>query len=201
MACSVTAAAPTVTAAPLDPSPSQTAVIIVVTATQQETATLEPTATSEPTLTPLPTETGVPQPRKPKAKSSNADGDCGTGGLGPEGNYDCKVVMSDGLPLQFKVLKDGHEIGKGDGVQDVNFEVSRNGNVVYSNDEKNEAYCLFGGNGPCNSWTVEDNVYKWESGGLPVKAGKYNLHIEAFTNEQADSLDMNWNATVTITFP
>ena len=197
-ACDLSAAVPTETARPSEPSPSPTPIVIVVTATQPEVPTLEPTSTSEPTL--APTDTAIPKPRRPKVKSSNEQGDCGTP-QGSDGSYGCAVVFSSGMPVQLKMLKDGHEIGKADGVQDVNFEVTQNGNPVYSNDEKNEAYCLFGGNGPCNSWTLEDDVYKWKSGGPTVKAGKYNVHIEAFFDNTVEQLDLNWSATITITLP
>lgn len=199
LACNLSAAVPAGTARPTEAIPSTTTpIIIVVTATQPESPTLEPTAQATNTAGP------VLIARKPKAKSSNENGECGTGGLGPDGNYDCQVVISDGLPLQFVVLKDSNAIGENDGVKDVLFQVKQNGNLIYKNDEKHAAYCLFGGNAPCNSWTLEDGVYKWTSGGAVVEAGKYAVSIDAtvkIDSNPNDNVTMHWDAKLTITLP
>ena len=185
-----------------EPSVPPATIAIEASPTVSEPPTLEPTP--EPTMEATNTAGPVLIAHKPKAKSSNENGECGTGGLGPDGNYDCKVVMSDGLPLQFVVLKDGNPIGENDGVKDVLFQVKRNGDLIYKNDEKHAAYCLFGGNAPCNSWTLEDGVYKWESGGAVVEAGKYAISIDGtvkIDSDPNDNVTMHWDAKLTITLP
>jgi len=138
-----------------------------------------------------------PTPVPPRAQSSNEDGTCGQGGVfDDEGHeYDCAIVFVGGMPVQIQVLKDGVEVSTGE-VQNVVFRVDRDGNTVYDNTESNPAYCLFGGDGPCNSWVLENFVYKWESGGTAIEAGDYEVDITA--NMVNPSLNIHWQATVTI---
>jgi len=65
----------------------------------------------------------------------------------------------------------------GEGIQRVEFVVSKDGEVVYTRTENNVAYCLLGGDGPCNSLVFEDGVYKWEQGGRAVESGDYSIAI------------------------
>ena len=141
-----------------------------------------------------------PQPKRPSAQSSTPEGSCGEGGVFDEQHlhvYDCGVVFLDGFPIQFQVFKDGQEIGSDGGVQNVVFRVERNGNTIYSITEEVGAYCIFGGNGPCNSWVMEDYVYKWEPGGAIIEAGEYIVNIDAAVDDP--SIVLHWDAIVTIT--
>ena len=134
-----------------------------------------------------------PQPRRPNARSSNEDGTCRSGAF-----YDCDVLFSDGFPTQFIVLLDRQEIGSAEGVESVSFRVDQNGNTIYSNTEETGAYCMFGGDGPCNSWVLEDYVYKWESGGTPIEPGEYEVNIDAVATINGEFVDFHWEAIVTI---
>jgi hypothetical protein len=150
-------------------------------------------------LTTLPQVTVAPPPTPvpPRAQSSNEDGTCGQGGLfDDQGHlYDCAIVFSGGMPIQIQILKDGQEVSAGE-VQNVVFRVDRNGSTVYDTTENTAAYCLFGGDGPCNSWVLENYVYKWESGGAAIEAGDYEVDITANMNNP--SINIHWQATVTI---
>lgn len=134
-----------------------------------------------------------PQPRRPSAQSSTPDGSCRSGAF-----YDCDVLFSDGFPTQFIVLLGGQEIGRAEGVESVIFRVEQNGNTIYSNTEETGAYCMFGGDGPCNSWVLEDYVYKWESGGAPIAPGEYEVNIDAVATINGEFVDFHWEALVTI---
>jgi hypothetical protein len=65
----------------------------------------------------------------------------------------------------------------GDGIQQVDFVVSQGGAVVHTQSEQGAAYCLLGGNGPCNAITFEDGAYKWLPGGTVIAGGDYNVEI------------------------
>jgi hypothetical protein len=141
-----------------------------------------------------------PTPIPPRAQSSNEDGTCGQGGVFDDQQqhvYDCSVIFSsDGLPIQFQVTEDGQEIGRDSGVQKVVFRVEQDGNTIYTNEEEREAYCIFGGDGPCNSWILENYVYKWGPGGPPIQPGQYKFNIDAFVEDP--SVNLHWERLVTI---
>jgi hypothetical protein len=141
-----------------------------------------------------------PEPQRPLAQTSNPDGTCGEGGIPDEQQlhvYDCDARFANGLPVQFLVFKDGQEASQNDGVQNVVFRVEQNGNTIYTNTEETAAYCMFGGDDPCNAWVLEDFVYKWESGGERVQAGDYIVNIDATVEDPFVTL--HWDAEVTIT--
>ena len=194
MACTFFTASPE-TSEPPQPEATETQAEVEsttppgATATEPEQVTSEP-ATEVPTV--APTVAPPPQPVRPSAQSSNSSGTCGSGET-----YDCSVAFTDGFPMQFILLKDGQEIGAADGVQSVDFRVDQNGNTIYSTTENNAAYCMFGGDGPC-SWILEDNVYKWGSGGPPIEAGDYKVNIDAIVNTADGDFNFHWDADVTI---
>jgi len=135
-----------------------------------------------------------PQPKRPSAQTSTPSGTCGSGET-----YDCSVVLSEGFPVQFIILKDGQEIGGAEGVQNVDFRVDQDGNTIFSTTDTNAAYCFFGGDGPCNSWVLEDNIYKWGRGGPAVEAGEYKVNMDATVNAPDGAIwDFHWDANVTI---
>jgi hypothetical protein len=140
-----------------------------------------------------------PQILLPKAQSSNEDGTCNSGET-----YDCKVILNRDALVQFIVLKNGQEIGQNDGVDNVTFTVTQGDQTIYNITESNVAYCIFGGNGPCNPWVLEDYVYKWGSGGAPALAGQYHIGITAnisAVDENGNLPNLHWAADVTITLP
>jgi hypothetical protein len=151
-------------------------------------------------LTTLPQVTVAPPPTPipPRAQTSNQDGTCGAGGnFDGDGNeWDCAVAFSGGFPIGFVIYKNGEEVGRGAGIQNVVFRVEQGGSEVYRRRENDAAYCMFGGDGPCNLWILENYVYKWESGGTPIEPGRYKVNIDA--NMDNVSVTLHWNATVTI---
>ncbi|MDO9301379.1 MAG: hypothetical protein Q7T89_08345 [Anaerolineales bacterium] len=156
-------------------------------------------------LTSLPSVAfGTPQPYFPSTSQvSPGPGTCGKGGIIMESTgdvYDCAVVFSDDMLIQFIILKNGQEIGENDGVQDVSFSVTKDDEPVYVIVEENAAYCIFGGNGPCNPWVVEDNVYKWESGGIVVEEAQYKVNINGLLFDSEGNVQtMHWEAEFTLT--
>lgn len=93
------------------------------------------------------------------------------------------IPLDDGI-LQLQVQADPNAFTEqstpvtadGDGIQQVEFAVSQNG-VVFTHTEQNAAYCLLGGDGPCQPLTFEDGVYKWAPGGAVVAGGDYSVDI------------------------
>lgn len=178
-----------------------------------EPATLQP---EQPTLEPDPTqmventpEVVVPPTRNVRRfnfNSSNEDGTCGSqGNVNETGDeFDCQVVFADGFPMEFKIFKNGQEIGREGGVQKVDFRVTQtdtndNTNTIYENTENNAPYCIFGGDSICPPWTLEENVYKWEQGGLSLETGVYKVNIVASLDDL--SVVLVWSADITVTSP
>jgi hypothetical protein len=140
---------------------------------------------------------GTPPPFFPEsAQSSDPDGNgfC----VDPDSGYKCVGIFSEESLFQFQILRHGNEVGENDGVEQVAFKVKKNGDRVYSNVEKNAAYCLFGGNGPCNTWVFEDGIYKWSPGGEPIESGEYKVEVDITLNNGDDS---HWEVFFTVELP
>jgi hypothetical protein len=71
---------------------------------------------------------------------------------------------------------------------------------VYSIVEGVSAYCILGGNGPCNNWPLEDNVTVWPDGPAVIP-GTYFIEILATVDENGDENDIRWAAEFEITLP
>ena len=83
-------------------------------------------------------------------------------------------------------------------MEEVAFRVSRkDGDTVYSATETNRAYCVFGGNQPCNPWITENGVFKWTQGGDPVEPGEYEMEVNATVNGDSS----RWAVDFTLTLP
>ena len=146
--------------------------------------------------------TPVPPPLPSTSQTSPGPGTCGQGGIASDNGvdvYDCTVVFSNDGLIEFKVLKNGQEIGKAGGVQNVNFSVTQKGDKVYDHTESNAPYCIFGGDGPCNSWVLEDYVYKWEAGGSILETKKYTVSITATLDDP--SVNLFWSADINLAAP
>ena len=148
---------------------------------------------------------GTPPPSFPSTSQvSPGPGTCGQGGIILDNGdvYDCSVEFSEDYLMRFVILKNGQEIGENDGVNDVSFTAAIDGDTVYVIVEELAAYCIFGGNDPCNPWVVEDNVYKWESGGVVVEEGEYHINISGnLTDSEGNFLGMEWQADITVDLP
>ena len=160
------------------------------------------------TLPPVDFGTPPPPPLPKSTQTSNPDGNgfC----VDPSSGYQCVGIFSDESLFQFRILKDGVELGELDNVVEISFAVNQNDDPVYENIEVNKAYCVFGGNGPCSPWVVEDGVYKWTPGGTPVEAGEYEMEIFATVNDPTLPIDetlpagqsqSRWAVTFTLTLP
>jgi SH3 domain-containing protein len=144
-----------------------------------------------------------PLPRPPSsAQSSVPDGNgfC----IDPNSEYKCVGLFSDQSLFQFEIIRNGIELGENDGVEPVSFTVSKipsddslNKVVVYEKLENQMPYCIFGDNGPCNSWVFEDGVYKWIQGGTPVEPGEYEMEANATVNGESS----RWAVNFTLTLP
>jgi hypothetical protein len=141
-----------------------------------------------------------PPPLPSSARSSNPEGGCG-----PDQDYQCDVIVTDESFIQFKIFKNGKELTQNDNIKQVSFSVRRgekddNGREVYSNVEGSSAYCIFGGNDPCNAWPQENSVPVWESGS-PVKPGTYFVEIFATVEEDGFENNIRWAADFDISLP
>lgn len=137
--------------------------------------------------------TPLPPPPPKSVISSVPEGSCALEGL----EYACDVVFSDEFWIQFKVLKDGQELGLEDGVEEVIFTVSKDDKVIYEKTEKAKAYCIFGGNDHCNPWVVENYFHQWKAGGPVVQPGEHLVNIEATVNGYL----LTWHADFTVSSP
>ena len=137
-------------------------------------------------------------PTPPRASSSVIDGTCG---IGNGTYYDCEVKARNNGVIQVKLGLNGDNAGKDEGIKNVNFVVfADDGSEVFNTVEENAPYCIFGDSGgECNSWVTEDYVYKWRSGGDPVKEGHYIIKV--YINTDNPENDMFWFADYNVTFP
>src|SRR6185503_16679581 len=139
--------------------------------------------------------TPPPPPLPSSAQSSDPDGNgfC----IDASDDIECVGVFSAESLFQFQMFRNGIELGENDGVEQVTFAVKKDGVPVYSIVEVNVSYCVFGGNGPCNSWVVEDGVFKWTAGGTPIEPGEYEMEATSTVNGESS----RWAVFFTLTLP
>ena len=145
-----------------------------------------------------PVEFGTPPPPPlPKtAQTSDPDGNgfC----IDPDSGIRCVGTFDKESLFQFQMFSNGAELGENE-VEKVNFVVRKlQGDDVYRKDESTPAYCVFGGNGPCNPWVYENGVLVWTQGGPPVEAGEYEM--EANTTLK-DGQTSRWAVNFKLTLP
>ena len=147
------------------------------------------------TLPAVPFGTPPPPPLPKGTQTTDPDGNgfC----IDPDSGFQCVGIFREESLFQFQILRNGVELGENDGVEEINFNVNRDGEPIYSTIEVNRAYCVFGGNGPCSPWVVEDNVYKWTQGGTPVEPGEYEMEVFATLNGETS----RWAVNFTLTLP
>ena len=131
-------------------------------------------------------------------------------------NLKCEVVLSDESFIQFKLFDpNGKEITENSGIEQVAFKVfeGTKGDTFaylqrepfYQTVESTSAYCIFGGNGPCNNWPFEGNTYVWPNG-IPVISGNYYFALVEVTYDvdMANNIGEEgvvWGANFQITLP
>jgi hypothetical protein len=147
------------------------------------------------TLPAVPFGTPPPPPLPKSTQTSNPDGNgfC----IDPDSGINCVGTFSQESLFQFQIIRDGVELTENDGVEQVTFNVKKDGEVVYSLDELHAKYCVFSGNSPCNPWTVENGVFKWSVGGTPVESDNYEMEVLATLNGDTS----RWAVTFTLTLP
>jgi len=147
------------------------------------------------TLPAVPFGTPPPPPLPKSTQTSDPDGNgfC----IDPDSGFQCVGIFFPESLFQFQILKDGVELGENDGVEQVTFNVNKDDTTVYSIDEVNRAYCVFGGNAPCNPWIVENGVFKWTQGGASVEPGEYEMEAFATVNGETS----RWAVTFTLVLP
>ena len=145
-----------------------------------------------------PMEFGTPPPPPLPKTTQTSDPDGNGFCIDPDSGYQCVGIFSAESLFQFKILSNGNELGENDGVEEVAFRVSKkDGDTVYSATETNRAYCVFGGNEPCNPWITENGVFKWTQGGDPVEPGDYEMEVNATVNGDSS----RWAVDFTVTLP
>ena len=133
-----------------------------------------------------------PPPAPPKTGNSGSDGD------GPD-----NLVIREEFNQDYLLRFYAHDVNfgeeDGDGIASVEFTIQdANDNVVHSNSEETSAFCVFGGGEPvCNSWLLEDYIYKWPSTGEPVKDGVYILRVRVILDDDSQG-DGNWSYELTV---
>ena len=140
---------------------------------------------------------GTPPPFFPDIVQTSpgpGDGFCKDQG---SSKYSCKLIFSDEFLFQVRVFRNGVEINQDNGVEPISFTVTKGDKTVYSTVESVGAYCIFGGNGPCNDWTFEGGTLKWKPGGAPVKSGEYKLAIDVTVKGESS----HWESFFTLNVP
>lgn len=103
---------------------------------------------------------------------------------GDPSEYSCVMTFSNDYLFRVQIFKNGVEINENDGVQPISFTVIKDDEIIYNSVENNAAFCIFGGNGPCNNWVFENGALRWVSGGAPVESGEYKLGINVTVNDE-----------------
>jgi hypothetical protein len=115
-----------------------------------------------------------PPPPLPDLNSSKVDGDNMDQFVG-------QVILNPDYLVRMKVYRNLPEFSKdGDGIKKVDFSIfDNNSSFSLTTTELNKAYCFFGGGDPnCNTWVLEDYMYKWSKGGQVLKSGSYRLVVQ-----------------------
>jgi hypothetical protein len=161
--------------------------------------TIPPTPTPQPTATPTlqPTATSAPVAGLPPRSRNN-----GPGGDLPD--YAEGELITDDYFL-FRVRIADTRTGSsedGAGIKSVQFIISLNGVEVYSRQENNAAYCIFGGGEPnCNIWPQRDGYYVWGEGGPKVEPGDYSARIVIKPYNTSEAEEWNWFFDFTVSSP
>lgn len=141
-----------------------------------------------------------PLPKSVLTSDPDGSGFC----VDPDDDIECVGIFSDQSLFQFQIIRNGQELGTIDGVEPVSFVVFRilshdpfDFVVVYDIIENQSAYCILGGNGPCNGWVIENGIYKWRPGGIPIEPGDYLVGVDITMNGNSS----HWEAEFSVTLP
>ncbi|MGQ0603150.1 MAG: hypothetical protein ACT4QE_15820 [Anaerolineales bacterium] len=172
VACSVLAPAePTATTAPLStPTPPP--------ATPPPVTQPPASPTHIPTAVPPESPSPAPTPTRAAPKTRN------TAIFGASAGLVWNFIALDEGVMQFQVQADPNAFTEqptpvtndGEGIERVVFVVNTPDGSTITLEEMEPAYCLLGGNGPCNGFPLEGDTYIWP-GGPAVQNGDYTVSI------------------------
>jgi hypothetical protein len=151
-----------------------------------ESASLPAPNVIPPTPTPIPSPTAIPPTPTPVVvaelpisigQPSNANNP--DAGDFPQGRVEWYLETSNDFLFRFFIRDTDAGDYDGAGVDTVTLTVQdQSGHTVDSRTEGTAGYCIFGGGEPvCNSWEIDNGVYKWRSTGETVIDGTYNLNV------------------------
>ena len=144
-------------------------------------------------LTSLPSVQIAPPPPPPPPNTDSS---------APDGSFPENLIFEEDFNPQYffrlRAYDDNNEEKvDGVGINQVIFEVTdEDGNLVYDRTENHAGFCIFAGGEPaCNPWVFEDNVYKWQPGGEPVKDGNYQLAVRVIMESGQEG---NWRYQINL---
>ena len=126
-----------------------------------------------------------------------------TGNSAPDGSFPDNLIFKEDFDRDYLYRLYAHDINvgeeDGDGIASIEFTIrDADGNVVHENSEETPGFCVFGGGEPaCNTWLLEDYVYKWPSTGIPVEDGVYELRVRVILDDDSQG-DGNWSYDLTV---
>jgi len=113
-------------------------------------------------------------PSSVQSSATDGNGFC----IDPDSGLQCVVTFSDESLMQFRLFSGGQELTQDFGMEYVIFRVQTlDRDTIYEVEEVTSSYCIFGGNGPCNAWIVDNGAYWWPNG-IQVQEGVYHIEIE-----------------------
>jgi hypothetical protein len=170
-----------------------------------------PTPTNAPPPPP-PTPTPAPTVEKLAIAESDVDGNDGNDFLrGSSDSNQGRVVLLPGFKradvsrpmifrdrIVFRVEVFDTRVGlyDGAGIDHVTFHIidqGGNGEEVYSRQEQNAGYCVFGGGEPdCNVLVFAQSEHRWPDGGPQIENGPYQAQID-IVPQHGDGTQWRWN--------
>jgi hypothetical protein len=126
-----------------------------------------------------------------------------TGNSAPDGSFPDNLIFQEDFNRDYLYRLYAHDINvgeeDGDGIAAIEFTIrDAEGNLVHSNSEETPGFCVFGGGEPaCNTWLLDEYVYKWASTGIPVEDGVYELRVRVILDDDSQG-DGNWSYELTV---
>lgn len=114
-----------------------------------------------------------------------------------------EVIVDDAFLFRIVVADTRAGRQDGDGIDHVEYYVSRDFEQVYFKRENDPGYCAFGGGAPdCATWTVQGGQNFWPGGGPEVQAGSYHVSILVFPSQPTfDGEVWNWDFDFDLSVP
>lgn len=161
---------------------------------EDEPATAEVVPDDDEQEAPQPADTPTPEPPPADEPASSPATrplpPLVANGSQPQGTEDIAGFLT--YDSTFLLRVDARRAGAGEapgaGIDRVEFVIfSERYGEVYRHTERNAAYCIFGGGEPdCNTWPLQDGVFRWGEGGPPVEPGSYSGQAAFFFTPESD---------------